>query len=152
MASKPPGFTMPDGNYAGDVGVTAAWEVLANDKTARLVDVRTKVEWDLIGKPDLTSINQEPIYLQWVTMQGPNERFVEQLKDALTEQGIPEDAPVFFMCQSGGRSKIAAMQCTELGYTRAYNIAEGFEGDLDEHQHRNSVSGWKVAQLPWTQS
>ena len=152
MASKPPGFKMPEGNYAGDIGVKEAWDVLAKDRHARLVDVRTKVEWDLIGKPDLTSIDQEPIYLQWVTMQGPNQRFVEQLKDALKEQGTPDDAPIFFMCQSGGRSKIAAMQCTELGYTRAYNIAEGFEGDLDEHQHRNSINGWKVAQLPWTQS
>ena len=32
------------------------------------------------------------------------------------------------------------------------NIAEGFEGALDEHKHRNSVSGWKVAGLPWTQT
>jgi rhodanese-related sulfurtransferase len=56
------------------------------------------------------------------------------------------------MCQSGGRSKIAAKQCAELGYTASYNIAEGFEGDLDEHNHRNSVSGWKVAGLPWVQS
>jgi len=152
MASKPPGFTMPEGNYCGDVSASEAWDVLASDATARLVDVRTKVEWDLIGKPDLSSIGQQPIYLQWVTMQGPNEKFVEQLEAALQEQRIPEHAPIYFMCQSGGRSKIAAMQCTELGYTRAYNIAEGFEGDLDEHQHRNSVSGWKVARLPWTQS
>jgi hypothetical protein len=44
------------------------------------------------------------------------------------------------------------MQCTGLGYSRAYNIAEGFEGALDDNKHRNSISGWKVAGLPWTQS
>jgi rhodanese-related sulfurtransferase len=65
---------------------------------------------------------------------------------------VATDAPVFFMCQSGGRSKVSAIQCTQLGYSACYNIAEGFEGDLDEHKHRNSVSGWKVAGLPWTQS
>ena len=47
---------------------------------------------------------------------------------------------------------LAAMQCAGLGYTASYNIADGFEGALDEHQHRNSVSGWKVAGLPWTQT
>jgi len=129
-----------------------AWDALAKDKTAVLVDVRTQVEWQLIGKPDLSSIDQDPIYLQWVTMQGVNENFVDELKAALDERGVADDAPVYFICQSGGRSKMSAMQCTQLGYKRCYNVAEGFEGELDAHQHRNSVSGWKVAGLPWTQS
>ena len=152
MASKPPGFDMPPGEYAGDVTSASAWETLSADTNARLVDVRTEVEWKLIGQPDLSSIGKQAIYLQWVTMQGPNTEFVAELDAALKEADTARDAPIFFICQSGGRSKIAAMQCTSLGYTRAYNIAEGFEGDLDEHQHRNSVSGWKVAGLPWRQS
>jgi len=152
MASKPPDFAMPDADYAGDVTAKAAWEVLANNPAAVLVDVRTQVEWSLIGKPDLSSLGKQPIDLQWVTMQGPNKNFVQELKDALAERNVPVHAPVYFMCQSGGRSKIAAQQCCGLGYTNAYNIAEGMEGALDEHQHRNSVSGWKVAGLPWTQS
>jgi rhodanese-related sulfurtransferase len=152
MASKPPGFQMPDGEYAGDVTAAQAWEVLSADPSAVLVDVRTKIEWQLIGRPDLSSIEREPLYLEWVTVAGPNPAFVAELKQGLAERDLPMDARVFFMCQSGGRSKIAAMQCTELGYTACHNIAEGFEGDLDEHQHRNSVSGWKAAGLPWTQS
>lgn len=142
---------MPEGDYAGDVTCREAWDVLAQNPDAILVDVRTQVEWQLIGKPDLSSINREPVYLQWVTMQGINENFVDELKAALDERGVVSDAPIYFMCQSGGRSKMSAMQCTALGYTACYNIAEGFEGDLDEQQHRNSVSGWKVAGLPWTQ-
>jgi rhodanese-related sulfurtransferase len=152
MASKPPDFNMPDGDYAGDVTAHDAWTSLASDPSARLIDVRTEIEWNLIGRPDLSALDREPIYLQWVTMRGPNPNFVAELGQLLKEQGLPTDAPIYFMCQSGGRSKIAAMQCTELGYTCAYNIAEGFEGELDEHQHRNSVSGWKVAGLPWTQT
>jgi len=151
VASKPP-FEMPDGEYAGDVSCQDAWDALAADPQALLVDVRTQVEWQLIGKPDLSSIRQEPVYLQWVTMQGVNKNFVDELKAALEERGAAADTPIYFMCQSGGRSKMSAMQCTELGYSACYNIAEGFEGDLDEHQHRNSISGWKVAGLPWVQS
>ena len=151
MADKP-AFEMPDGEYAGDVSCKEAWEVLATDPAAVLVDVRTSIEWQLIGKPDLESMGKEPIYLEWVTIQGVNPNFIEELKVALVEHGVTRDAPIFFMCQSGGRSKMSAIQCTEQGYTHCYNLSEGFEGDLDELRHRNSVNGWKVSGLPWYQS
>ena len=151
-ATKPGAWQMPDGDYAGDVTAAEAWEALAADATSVLVDVRTEVEWNLIGKPVLSSIDKEPVFLQWVKMGGVNKNFVAELQAALEEQGVAPDAPVYFMCQSGGRSKMAAMQCTEIGYTRCYNVADGFEGELDEHHHRNSISGWKVAGLPWHQT
>jgi len=150
--AKYPDFKMPDGEYAGDVTAREAWDVLAANPDALLIDVRTQVEWNLIGRPDLSSISREPLYLQWVTLKGPNPDFVKELDEALKERAIGKKAPLFFMCQSGGRSKISAMQCTELGYTACNNIAEGFEGDLDEHQHRNSINGWKASRLPWKQT
>lgn len=150
--SKSPDQKTPTGTYAGDVTARQAWSVLGADPKAVLVDVRTQIEWTLIGKPDLSGISREPVYLQWVTMQGPNPNFVDELQAALEVRKVPKDAPVYFLCQSGGRSKIAAIQCAGLGYTACYNIAEGFEGALDEYKHRNSVSGWKVAGLPWTQT
>ena len=151
MAGKPE-FDMPQGDYAGDISCKDAWQALEETPTAMLIDVRTEIEWQLIGKPDLATLQKEPLYLQWVTMQGMNEDFLEELQAALNERAVDTQSPLYFMCQSGGRSKMAAMQLTALGYTQCFNIAEGFEGDLDEHQHRNSVSGWKVAGLPWTQS
>jgi len=150
--SKIPDHQPPTGNYAGDVTAQQSWSVLSTDPKAVLVDVRTQIEWTLIGKPDLSQIPGEPVYLQWVTAQGPNPNFINELQAALEARKLPKDAPVFFLCQSGGRSKIAAIQCAGLGYTASYNIAEGFEGALDERKHRNSTSGWKVAGLPWTQA
>ena len=151
MAGKPT-FDMPDGDYAGDVSCQDAWDALAASPKAVLVDVRTQVEWQLIGKPDLSTLGHEPVYLQWVTMEGINENFADDLQAIFKELEVATDAPIYFMCQSGGRSKMSAMQLCALGYTQCFNVAEGFEGDLDEHKHRNSVSGWKVAGLPWTQS
>jgi rhodanese-related sulfurtransferase len=151
MASKPP-FEMPDGAYAGDVSCQEVWDALAGDPNAVLVDVRTQVEWQLIGKSDLSALGHEPIYVQWVTMQGMNDNFVDEVQALFKERGIESETPVYFMCQSGGRSKMSAIQFTELGYTHCFNVAEGFEGDLDEQKHRNSVNGWKFAGLPWTQS
>jgi rhodanese-related sulfurtransferase len=152
MASKPPSFHMPEGNYAGDVGCTEAWEGLATNPDALLIDVRTQVEWQLIGKPDLSSLGKAPVFLQWITMQGRNPAFLDELQAELEKRGVARDAPLYFMCQSGGRSKMAAMELTAKGYTACYNLNEGFEGALDEHKHRNSVNGWKFARLPWTQS
>ena len=150
--SKSPDQKTPTGAYAGDVTAKQAWSALGADPKAVLVDVRTQIEWTLIGRPDLSGISREPVYLQWVTMQGPNPDFVNELQAALEARKVPKDAAVYFLCQSGGRSKIAAIQCAGLGYTACYNIAEGFEGALDEHKHRNSISGWKAAGLPWTQT
>lgn len=151
MATKPP-FEMPEGEYAGDISCREAWDLLTSDPDVVLVDVRTNVEWQLIGKPDLSSLHKEPVYVQWVTMEGMNPNFVEDLKMSLARAGATSDTQILFLCQSGGRSKMSAMQCTEQGYSRCYNVADGFEGALDENKHRNSLDGWKFTGLPWTQS
>ena len=57
-----------------------------------------------------------------------------------------------FMCRSGARSHAAAAAAKQLGYTEAYNVLEGFEGDKDPLGHRNTVGGWRKAGLPWVQS
>ena len=62
------------------------------------------------------------------------------------------DAPLLFICRSGVRSRAAAMAMTAAGHSRAYNVEEGFEGDLDADKHRSSGRGWKAAQLPWKQT
>ena len=151
-ATKPGDWQMPEGDYAGDVLAAEAWEALAGHPHAVLIDVRTQIEWTLIGKPDLATIDKEPVFLQWLTAGGVNKEFLPELEAALAELGVARDAPLYFMCQSGGRSKMAAMQFTERGFTVCYNVVDGFEGELDEHRHRNSVNGWKASGLPWFQS
>jgi rhodanese-related sulfurtransferase len=59
---------------------------------------------------------------------------------------------VLFLCRSGARSHHAAQLATENGYTAAYNILEGFEGDKNAQGQRRSVNGWVAAGLPWQQS
>jgi rhodanese-related sulfurtransferase len=57
-----------------------------------------------------------------------------------------------FLCRSGVRSRAAAIAMTRAGFSRAYNIAGGFEGDLDGERHRGAANGWKAAGLPWKQT
>ena len=61
------------------------------------------------------------------------------------------DAPVLFLCRSGRPLGRAARAATAAGYTRAFNILEGFEGDKDAAGHRGTLGGWRKAGLPWVQ-
>jgi rhodanese-related sulfurtransferase len=77
----------------------------------------------------------------------PNPGFLAAL-----EQQVRKDAPVLFICRSGGRSHNAALLATQAGYQQCYNVLEGFEGDKDEHGHRGTKGGWRMGGLPWVQS
>ena len=49
------------------------------------------------------------------------------------------------------RSRSAAMALTASGFSKAFNVSDGFEGAVDERQHRGRKEGWKAAGLPWIQ-
>ena len=110
---------------------------------AKLVDVRTK--------PELLYVGRIPgsVAVEWQTYPGnrPNPEFLGELAAS-----VPKDAPVMFLCRSGARSHSAAEAATQAGWREAYNVLEGFEGDKDSEEHRNTVGGWRKAGLPWIQS
>jgi rhodanese-related sulfurtransferase len=110
---------------------------------AKLVDVRSRAELDFVGRIPGS------VEIEWKSYPGmlPNPKFLEQLK-----QQVSQDAIVMFLCRSGGRSHETATVATQAGYSDAYNVLEGFEGDRDTSNHRNSVGGWRASGLPWTQS
>ena len=129
--------------YDGALTPPEAYELLQQTPEAKLVDVRTRAELDWVGRiPGAVEI-------ELLTYPGsrPNPEFANQL-----EQHVSKDAPVMFICRSGGRSHNAAMMALQAGYSEAYNVLEGFEGDKDESGHRNTRGGWRAAGLPWTQS
>lgn len=109
---------------------------------ARLVDVRTQAELYWVGRVP------GGLPVEWNSYPGAqrNPSFLEQLADL-----VERDEAVMFLCRSGHRSHEAAMAATQAGFRECYNVLEGFEGDKDAQQHRNSVSGWRVAGLPWIQ-
>jgi rhodanese-related sulfurtransferase len=136
-------------DYAGDLSPSEAWERLKNDPKAQLVDVRTLAEWNFVGLPDLSPIGRDVHCVEWQSFPGgaPNLGFVAQASQALDDPR----APVMLLCRSGGRSRAAAIALTAAGFTQAFNIAGGFEGDTDPQGHRGNINGWKAAGLPWRQ-
>ena len=134
--------------YAGDVTPQQAWAALHDEPAAVLVDVRTRAEWTYVGLPDLSDLGKAVVRIEW--QRYPDGHVNDTFTADLDEAGIRHDAPVYFICRSGVRSIAAAEAATAAGWARSYNVLEGFEGPHDAHRHR-SVSGWKVAGLPWVQ-
>ncbi|MDE2181696.1 MAG: rhodanese-like domain-containing protein [Alphaproteobacteria bacterium] len=137
--------------YAGELTPKEAWALLSAHRDAQLVDVRTNVEWTFVGVPDLSALDRQTHCLEWQTYpaMATNPAFAAQTDAALHGR---KDAPVLFLCRSGARSRAAACAMTAAGYTKAYNITDGFEGPMDAHGHRGSISGWKACGLPWKQT
>ncbi|HET7398688.1 MAG TPA: rhodanese-like domain-containing protein [Intrasporangium sp.] len=125
-----------------------AWEALRGDPRAVLVDVRTRAEWAYVGLPDLRPLDKDLVTIEWQTF--PEGRVNADFARQLEEAGVGRDQPVYFLCRSGVRSVAAAQLATQAGWTRSHNVLDGFEGPHDAEQHR-TVSGWKVAGLPWVQ-
>ena len=129
--------------YEGALLPAEAYQILQSAPGATLVDVRTRAELDWVGRiPNAVTI-------EWVGYPGvkPNPTFIVQL-----EQEVDKESLVMFICRSGVRSHGAAIAATQAGYADSYNVLEGFEGDKNIEAHRNTLNGWRAAQLPWEQS
>jgi rhodanese-related sulfurtransferase len=133
--------------YAGDVAPADAYDLLAGNNDAVLVDVRTPAEWSYVGLPDLSAIGKQVVTVSWHA-----ELTGEQLKAQLGAAGVQESDQLLFICRSGVRSRHAASLASRFGFARSHNVVHGFEGDLDPAGHRGTLAGWKFDGLPWKQS
>ena len=128
--------------YEGALTSQEAYDVLRLAPGAKLVDVRTRAEWDWVGRVP------GALEIEWIHYPGGarNEHFLAELKRQVDPESL-----VMFLCRSGARSVAAATAATDAGFGDCYNILEGFEGDKDASGHRNTVGGWRHAGLPWVQ-
>lgn len=128
--------------YAGALTPGETHEVWQLAPGAKLVDVRTRAEWDWVGRVP------GAVEIEWQSYPSgnPNPSFMAQLK-----REVDCEALVLFLCRSGVRSDLAARIATKAGYLESYNVLEGFEGDKDALGQRNRIGGWRRAGLPWNQ-
>ena len=121
-----------------------AWDLLQQHTDAVLVDVRTKVEHAFVGHPI------GAIHIAW--KEAPdwqlNASFVAEVEIRVPDK----QAPMLLLCRSGQRSLEAANALEAAGFARLINIIDGFEGSLDQQQHRGHLGGWRYDGLPWVQS
>jgi rhodanese-related sulfurtransferase len=128
-------------SYAGGVHPKLAW-ALVEAGEAQLVDVRTAEERKFVGHIPSS------LHVAWAsgTAMTRNPRFVREL-----EAKTGKDATILLLCRSGKRSDLAAEAAAKAGFTRVYNVLEGFEGEIDAQQHRGGLGGWRSYDLPWVQ-
>ncbi|MEX0960547.1 MAG: rhodanese-like domain-containing protein [Burkholderiales bacterium] len=129
--------------YIGALLPAEAFDLLQQAPGAKLVDVRTRPEWDYVGRIPAA------VQIEWQSYPDGrlNPRFLGELQAQVDKESL-----VMFICRSGARSHAAAAAATDAGYTQCFNVLEGFEGNKDENGHRNTTGGWRVAGLPWVQS
>ena len=131
-------------SYFGAVTPLEAYTLLSANPKAHLIDVRTRAEWDYVGRVPGSTL------IEWNTYPAGtrNPAFLDELRAAVGDR----EAPLLFFCRSGQRSDGAAQAAAEAGYAMAFNVLEGFEGPKDSEGHRGTLSGWRKAGLPWVQS
>lgn len=122
---------------------TEAHAYLDKNPDAVFLDVRSEIEYMFVGHP-LGSV-----HVPWI--DGPdwelNPHFVAQVRKV-----AHAERPVVLICRSGIRSLEAGKALEAAGWTTVFNVSHGFEGELDDSHHRNSVNGWRQAGLPWAQT
>ncbi len=127
--------------YAGGVSPALAWRLFSTGQ-AILVDVRSAEERQFVGHVPGS------VHVPWATGTAltRNPRFVREF-----QARVGTDLPALLLCRSGKRSVLAAEAVTAAGMNQVFNVLEGFEGELDDRQHRGGSDGWRFHGLPWIQ-
>jgi rhodanese-related sulfurtransferase len=130
---------------------TQAWKVLEESPRAVLIDVRSSMEYLFVGHP------RGSVHVAWIDEPDwvVNPHFLTEVRKVMLGGiGVEEhrsDAPVLLICRSGKRSLEAGKLLIDSGFKEVYNVAQGFEGELDELHHRSTTGGWRFHGLPWEQ-
>jgi rhodanese-related sulfurtransferase len=157
-------FEIPETNktsaglYVTPRDAYAMWS--ADPRGVHILDVRTFEEYLFVGHfemaknipllfprfdPDGPSIPGRPPGCSG----DPNPTFISE-----AEAAFDRDDTILVMCTTGGRAALAINALTQAGFTAAYNIINGFEGDRiddpeSEYNGQHLRNGWKNAGLPW---
>ena len=132
----------------------AMW--LSDPERVRIVDVRTPEEYIFVGHAAMAkNIPVGFVKYQWNAEKNdpavaPNPEFIS----SVTSQVSASDT-LLIICRSGGRSAQAVNALAEAGFTNAYNIIDGMEGDLvndpeSAYHGKRMKNGWKNSGAPWS--
>lgn len=114
-ATQSPTNTMPNNISASTyqtLDVQTAYSRFEQTAGAILVDVRTPEEWAATGVVPGARL----ISLDQFEQRAPAE--------------LPKDSPIFVICNSGNRSRVASETLVRLGYVQVFNIDGGIQAWL----------------------
>jgi rhodanese-related sulfurtransferase len=128
----------------------------ADPQNVKIVDVRTPEEYIYVGHPAMAwNIPLKFIEHRWDAAANKpvmilNPDFVAQVKK-IAQSGDT----LLVTCRSGQRSAPAVNLLAEAGFTKAYSVLDGFEGDkvkdpANVFKGQRMKNGWRNSGLPWT--
>jgi len=129
----------------------------ATPDKVKVIDVRTPEEFAFVGHPEMAwnipiaFVSYQQKDRKFDYKAEPNKAFVTLVKE------VAEPIDVLLVtCRSGGRSAMAVNQLAAAGFTKAYNIVDGVEGDLVQDPEsvfhgKRMKNGWKNS-APWVYS
>ncbi len=122
--------------------------------SVKVIDVRVPEEYAFVGHPEM-AWNIPVAFVTYQRKDGKFEHAVSMnphfVADVAT-LATPTDT-LLVTCRSGGRSAIAVNMLAAAGFTRAYNIVDGVEGDKVTDPEsvfcgKRMKNGWKNS-APW---
>ena len=119
-----------------------AW--LQTHADALFIDVRMEIESLYVGRPP--GVVNVPWY-DYPDLQPDALKFV----DTVGQHATGKDQPLLLICRSAKRTIPAGQALEAAGYTDVQHVLYGFEGELDAHFKRSTLSGWRFDGLPWEQ-
>ena len=142
------------GLYVSAKEAYAKWK--ADPGKVKVLDVRTPEEYTFVGHAEMAvNIPLITVVYQWNEEKDhyvmiSNPEFVAKVK----EWAKPTDT-ILVMCRSGDRSKVAVDKLAKAGFTNAFTVVDGVEGDKvndpgNVYHGKRMKNGWKNSDLPWT--
>lgn len=127
----------------------------ASPDKVKIIDVRTPEEYAFIGHPEMVW-NIPYAFVTYQRNDGKTEHGAKMNENFVDEVGkiAGQDDILLLMCRSGDRSARAVDLLAEAGFTNAYTITDGMEGDkVDDPENlydgKRMKNGWKNSGLPW---
>ncbi|MEM7056080.1 MAG: hypothetical protein AAF557_00700 [Pseudomonadota bacterium] len=137
-------MTGMDASHIHQIEAEDAWNILAIDHGAALVDVRREAEVEEEGQPDLDELNRTVWHIEWRCDRLPSIKahFVVQIEEALDAKSATH---LIFYCNDG---------------RRALSAASIVAGAFEKAERKIDISCivavadkmgdcWKTACLPW---
>jgi rhodanese-related sulfurtransferase len=134
-----------------------------NMDTTLFIDTRTPSELNYLGATTVMDAHVPLVSMDtagWDDkkhryLRAENKNFVADIEARLKQKGLTKDDTVILICRSGKRSSKAVNMLADAGFTSAYSVVDGYEGDKakqGENKGKRTVNGWKNSGLPWTYS
>jgi rhodanese-related sulfurtransferase len=120
-----------------------AHERLRAEADALLIDCRSEVEFMYVGHP------VGAVHVAW--QEAPEWQVNPDFAAQVLREAGSASRPILVICRSGNRSVEAAAVLEAAGFSDVSNVLDGFEGPLDENDHRGTRRGWRHDGLPWQQ-